>query len=265
MLVFVLKKWFFDLWDNLFRIVLLNLGMLLGMVPAVLVLGVDSLSVAAKVAVVCLNLLWLCAYLAACSRLLQPVTDGRELEVSGLAAALRRSWLHGLVLALAWSGLAVLAGLTVQAFGASGEGSLVFGSDVIFLLLNGLLFWLVLGVILCLLFFLPAASRLGEKPARAICRSAMFVLDNPLFSLLLLCMVLAGLAASAFLAFLLPGPLGMLLFVEEAFRLRLLKYDYLQQNGVQRLGRHEWKRILSAEKETLGNRSLRNLLFPWKD
>jgi hypothetical protein len=71
------------------------------------------------------------------------------------------------------------------------------------------------------------------------------------------------------LAFLLPGPAGLLLFLDEALRLRLLKYDWLEANpdttGSKKRRQIPWDAILIEEREKTGDRSFRSFIFPWKD
>jgi hypothetical protein len=76
-------------------------------------------------------------------------------------------------------------------------------------------------------------------------------------------MIIGGI--SLFLAFLAPGPAGALLFLDEAFRLRLLKYDYLEANPDANRKQIPWDALLIDERERTGTRTLRNFIFPWKD
>jgi hypothetical protein len=72
-------------------------------------------------------------------------------------------------------------------------------------------------------------------------------------------------AASLFLALLLPGPAGMLLLMDEALRLRLRKYDYLEANPRADRRKIPWKELLEEDVELTGTRTLRNFIFPWKE
>jgi hypothetical protein len=69
---------------------------------------------------------------------------------------------------------------------------------------------------------------------------------------------------SALTAFLIPGPAGILLYLDEALRLRLLKYDWIESHPGE--GRRiPWDALLIDEREKTGTRSFRNFIFPWKD
>jgi hypothetical protein len=70
---------------------------------------------------------------------------------------------------------------------------------------------------------------------------------------------------SMFLGFLAPGPAGVLLFLDEGLRLRLLKYDWLEANPDANRRKVPWDALLIEEREKTGTRSFKNFIFPWKD
>jgi hypothetical protein len=89
--------------------------------------------------------------------------------------------------------------------------------------------------------------------------------DNPGMAFFSLIHNTVVLIISALLAFLFPGPGGILLFLDEALRLRLLKYDWLEANPDSDCRKIPWDAILIEEREKTGTRSLKNFIFPWKD
>jgi hypothetical protein len=62
-----------------------------------------------------------------------------------------------------------------------------------------------------------------------------------------------------------PGPGGLLLFLDEALRLRIFKYDWLEANPDANRRKIPWEALLIEEREKTGNRTLKGLIFPWKD
>jgi hypothetical protein len=90
-------------------------------------------------------------------------------------------------------------------------------------------------------------------------------LDNPLFCILSFILTLVMLVLSVVLAFLLPGPGGVLLFLDEGLRLRLLKYDWLEANPEANRRKIPWETLLIDEQEKTGTRSFKSFIFPWKD
>jgi hypothetical protein len=62
-----------------------------------------------------------------------------------------------------------------------------------------------------------------------------------------------------------PGPAGLLLYLDESLRLRLLKYDWLEANPGANRRKIPWDASLIDEREKTGTRTFRNFIFPWKD
>jgi hypothetical protein len=118
-------------------------------------------------------------------------------------------------------------------------------------------------------FFFAIRARLDTKITKIIKKCFIIFFDNPGFALFSLIYSLVTLVLSLLLALLLPGPAGILLFLDEALRLRLLKYDWLEANPpdetVTKRRAIPWDAILIDEREKTGTRSLKNLIFPWKD
>ncbi|MDR0720709.1 MAG: hypothetical protein LBF78_13815, partial [Treponema sp.] len=94
---FLIKKNFFDLWDNLFRIALLNLGFIASMsfpvfVPPLLadipVLGLFTLLI---------GILWCFVYLAAAAFALKTVSDYSSFGFGDFFAALKLVWPLGIL------------------------------------------------------------------------------------------------------------------------------------------------------------------------
>jgi len=48
-------------------------------------------------------------------------------------------------------------------------------------------------------------------------------------------------------------------------RLRLLKYDWLEAHPDANRKKIPWDELLIEEREKTGTRTLKNLIFPWKD
>jgi hypothetical protein len=123
----------------------------------------------------------------------------------------------------------------------------------------GLLFWSLVITALALQFFLAGMNRLDTKCRKTFKKCFIILADNTGFSLF--CM-LAGLILSALLV---TFPVGLILFTDEALRLRLLKYDWLEAHpDAPHRARIPWDTLLSSDRETTGTRSWRDFVFPWK-
>ena len=63
---------------------------------------------------------------------------------------------------------------------------------------------------------------------------------------------------------LVPGVAGMSLAGQDAVKLLMLKYDYIEDNPDCDRKHLPWADILFDEEEKIGPRSFKNMIFPWK-
>jgi hypothetical protein len=200
---------------------------------------------------------WCFVYLAAAARTLRAVSDYGGFGLADFLRSLGRAWPAGLVMG-ALTFLVYLIITRVIPF-YLGMNSLPG------LFLAAVMFWTLIAAVLALQFFLPVYFRLDPKIFKALKKSFLLCFDNPLFCVFSLLHNAVILVLSVFLAFLVPGPAGILLYLDEALRLRLLKYDWIEANPAAPRGKIPWDLILAEEREKTGDRTLRNLIFPWKD
>jgi hypothetical protein len=262
MIGFLIKKTFFDLWDNLFRVALLNLGFIASVAFPVfipnLLSGVPVLSLIALV----IGILWCGIYLAAAAYSLKSVSDYGAFGFGDFFRNLKQVWPVGLIMVVLAAALWFLITLIIPFY-------LDIGS-LLGLFLAAVVFWSAVVGVLSFQFFFAVRTRLDTKLTKVIKKSFVFFFDNAGFCLFSFIHNLVLLAISVFLAFLFPGPAGILLYLDEAMRLRLLKYDWLEANPPAegkpaRRRQIPWDALLIDERERTGTRTLKSFIFPWKD
>lgn len=261
---FLLKKTFFDLWDNLFKIALLNIGFIASIAIPIMLPPLFSFVPVLQIAVLLIGILWVCIYLSAAALTLKAVSDYQTFDFGDFIKNLKTSWPFGLFFGvLVFLGVILFA--VVIPFYAAME-------SLIGLFFAAIAAWTLLISVLALQFFFAVRARLDTKFSKIIKKCFLIFFDNPLFCVFALLHNIFVLLVSVLLAFLFPGPAGVLLFLDEALRLRLLKYDWLEANPAPetqggRTGRRQipWEAILIEEQEKTGTRSFRNFIFPWKD
>jgi len=133
------------------------------------------------------------------------------------------------------------------------------------LALGAIIFWTTMFALLSFQYYFAVYSRLGGKIIKSFRKCMLISLDNTGFSFFLIIHNLIALIISAILAFMFPGPVGILIYVDQALRLRLLKYDYLEANPEANRRKIPWDALLIEERERTGTRSFKNFIFPWKD
>ncbi len=128
-----------------------------------------------------------------------------------------------------------------------------------------LLFWVTVAWVFASQYFFPIQSRLDRKFRKIFRKTFLVFFDNPGFSIGLFICALIVLIVSFFTALLLPGISTILLWWNIAFKLRLYKYDWLEQNPGAKRRQVPWDALLVEDRERVGKRTLKGMIFPWKE
>ena len=257
MIGFLIKKNFFDLWDNLFRIALLNLGFIASLaIPVFIPTLLESVPLLG-IAVLVIGVLWCFIYLSVSALCLKTVSDYGGFGFADFFANLKNGWVLGIIA----GGLVLICYLLVTVV----MNFYLSMNSLFGLLLAAVIFWTLVVAVLSFQFFFAVRTRLDTKISKIIRKCFVFFFDNPGFCIFTFINNIIMLVISVFLAFLFPGPAGILLFLDEGMRLRLLKYDYLEANPDANRKKIPWDALLIDERERTGTRSLKSFIFPWKD
>ena len=270
MIGFLIKKNFYDLWDNLFKIVLINLGFIASSTFPIFVPQLFGAATFAGMVALLIGILWCFVYFSAAALSLRTLSDYGGFGFADFFANLKAAWPVGL-----FAGGLVFLGFLLSTVVIP----FYLGMESMFgLMLAAVIFWSMVTAVLALQFFFAVRFRLDNRLLPSIKKCFLIFFDNPMFCIFTLLHNLFMFVISFPLAFLLPGPAGILLFTDEALRLRLMKYDWLEANPEPaaetngfgpppKTARREipWDAILVDEREKTGSRSFKNFIFPWKD
>jgi len=262
MIGFLIRKTFYDLWDNLFRIVLINIGFLavtaipVFLLPklAPLFIGSEALQLAF---VVFIGGIIFSIYLSAAAHSLKVISDYGTFGFLDFFKSFKAAWPSGTVMGVFIFILFIMMFFVIP-FYMSMESIIGF-------LLGMIVFWAIVFSVLSFQFYFTVCARLSPNLKKAFKKCMLIAVDNTGFSIFLFLHNIVGLLLSVFLAFVFPGPAGALLYLDEAVRLRLLKYDWLEANPGANRKKIPWDELLIEEREKTGTRTLKNLIFPWKD
>jgi len=260
MIGFLLKKTLYDLWDNMFRIVAINLGFA---AAAALPIFLPQLaakffgSAALEMVLSALGIFVCSVYLAAAAFSLKSISDYGSFGFGDFFRNLKAALPAGLVMGLFVFLIFLVATVIIPFY-------LSIGSPV-GLALAAVVFWVTIFALLSFQFYFTVYARLGSNIKKAFRKCMIISLDNSGFSIFLLLHNIVALVLSVLFAFMFPGPAGILLYLDEALRLRLIKYDWLEANPGANRRKIPWDALLIEEREKTGNRSLKNFIFPWKD
>jgi hypothetical protein len=257
MIGFLIKKTFFDLWDNLFRVALINMGFILSLGLSLLLLTVFADITVLFYITVFVSVLWLSVYLSAAAFSLSSISNYKSFGFVDFFKNFKTVLTSGLVFGVVVC-VIVFISTAVIPFYLSME-------SLVGLLLAAVIFWMFVVAVLSLQFFFAIRSRLDTKPMKIIKKCFIIFFDNSGFCVFSLLHNIVVLILSIFLVLLFPGPAGILLYLDEALRLRLMKYDYLEANPDANRKQIPWDALLIDEREKTGTRSLKSFIFPWKD
>lgn len=257
MIWFTIKKAFFDLWDHLFSILLINFGgvllfgLLLYLFQFLSVQPVLSLCGAGIV------LLIFGQYLGVAAQMTREIADYTVPDVRQTFRYLREVWKAAIVFSVL-AALQVLIVLVVLPWYLR-LGGLIGMAVMSIIFWSSVLWWLASQ------YYFPLHSRIEQRPGKIILKCFMLLFDNPVFTLVLAAGTLIMAAISVITAFLFPGIGGILLWHQVGSKLRFYKYDYWEQHPDANRKYIPWDTLLHDERERVGKRTLRNMIFPWKE
>lgn len=194
-------------------------------------------------------------YLGCVSAYIKEVNDFKAPEVKILFQGLKSTWKYSLGGGLVFTVIMFLTLLGMRFYSSLG--------GVIGLIGTIFLFWIFVTVSLASLYYFPVMSRLPSTFPKMLKKSFLIFIDNPFLSVGVFLGLIVNAAISLVTVFLLPGPGGALLWIDNNLRLLIYKYDYLEENPD--AGRKiPWRALFLEDNEKIGPRTFRNTIFPWK-
>ena len=255
---FFIKKAFFDGWDNLIGMVLFNIGYLaIAMAFFYGFVEMGSISPMLSYLVLAVLLLLLSILMGGTAAVTKNYSDYSREAWAAFKEGVRRNIRHSLFFALLLI-LAVLNVILIIPFYLSYANA--FG-----ILISVILLWIELILLLCLPYYFPLMNHLpADRPLKTAKKCFIIVGDNFGFTIFFFLYNIVCAAMSVFTMGIIPGITGMQLAAEDAIRLMMMKYDYLEENADADRRHIPWDDLLYEEREKLGPRTIKNMIFPWK-
>lgn len=255
---FVIRKWFFDLWDNVLPLILVNLGsVLLLTIPAITPSVARFAGPAGAIVVSVIGLGVAFVYFGAASGFARDVSNYTSLGWSAFWQPLKANIGPALLIGTLVTAHIILAAVALPFYQSLGN---LFGVAAL-----AVLFWISVLWWLVALWYLPVVDRLERRPLAALRKAAIIMFDNTGFALFVAIGALVIVVMSLFTALLVPGVGGLMLWIHVALKLRLYKYDYLEEHPEADRRRIPWDALLVDDRERVGKRTLRGMIFPWKE
>ena len=258
MIGFFIKKAFFDGWDNLIGLVLYNLVSIGLLILLLLASYLTEVSTLVWLLAIALTLLIFCLFSGALSNVCYEYSNYRRSGFSVFREGFSRYFKHSLFYFVFLLLMFVIAFVVIP-FYLSING-------VVGMLLAVVMLWVFIIMALIMPYYLALSSYLpGDGPFKTFKKCFLVMADNMGFSLFFALYNLVMIVLSVVTMGFIPGVAGMNLASHDAVKLIMLKYDYLEENPDTDKRHLPWEDILFEEKEKVGPRSFRSMIFPWKE
>lgn len=265
MIGFVLKKNFCDGWDNLLSLVVPNVFMVmigLGLWVMMGTLGsLDNIiiSLLAFIFAFGIMMIFVFAYSDNAVRIANFGMGPIKNYFANILPSIKDGFLFGAICGIVACLSSVGLPYYIHLFSEGSKIAILFAACV---------FWFTLISILSLQWFIPIRAIMKNDFKKCLKKCFIIFFDNPGVSLFMAIYHIFLAAISIFLLGCAPGFTGILLSLTNTFRILLYKYDWLEEHTEysNRIRvKIPWDELIAEDKETLGPRSFRSFLFPWKD
>lgn len=135
--------------------------------------------------------------------------------------------------------------------------------------LGGMIVWIDLCLILAFQWFIPIRSLMHNNFKKCLKKSFIILFDNFGFTVVTALYNLLLIVFSVLLLGFAPSFAGIVLANTNALRIRLYKYDYLEEHPELKTRAEQkqipWDDLIYDDRELLGPRKFKSFIFPWRD
>ena len=257
MIGFLIKKAFFDFWDNLLKVVIINIGVVV--LLGIGVWGPFLLRANLLPAFIVFFIVFAAfhIYIGAASMFMRRLVDYESPTMKDFFSYVQEIWKSGLFLSFISTAQVILIIIGFPFYLSIG-GMLGIGA-------LSIIFWASIAWWLASQYFFSIRVRLDTKFGKIFKKCFIVFIDNTGFSIFLGLATIVIFVISVLTAFLLPGFAGIIIWHQAAFKLRLYKYDHLEANPNANKKNIPWNKLLKEDRERVGKRTLRGMVFPWKE
>ena len=258
MISFFIKKAFFDGWGNLLGIFCFNIVYIM-----LTVLGVSGFAyLGASAAVlgtlsILLLLLVISILMGGTASVVLNYSNYERDSWSAFRSGIVRNIRHSLVLFFFLAVFVINIFFTIPFY--------MGNYGILGIVVSVVLIWLEVLILLCLPYYFPLMNLLpADRPLKTVKKCLIIIADNLGFTIFFLFYNAVCLALTIFTLGLIPGTTGMQLASQDAVKLLMFKHDWMEENPDADKKHVPWADLLFDEKEKVGPRSLKNMIFPWK-
>ena len=269
---FLFKKNFCDGWDNLFSVVIINVMFLISMVGIILLssfvtshLGENTTDMAfylIQSAILFLGLFIFNIFDFAYGELAQKIANFEGIHLLDFFKRIPGVLLDAFLFSLLIIAVVFISTYSIYFY-------IIQQKSMMGLFVGALLFWVDIFIVLSLQWFVPIRSTFHNKFFKCLKKCIIIFMDNTGFSIIMALYNLVLITLSVLPIGFFPSLAGVSISKHNAFRLRMYKYDYLEEHPELKTQKERrripWEELIYDDREALGPRKLRSFLFPWKE
>ncbi len=257
MIRFLIKKVFFDIWDNFVVVMIMNIGFVVPLLIFFLAgnyvenTGLSLLIIAAALLVFSL-------YSLGVNGIVHGYSKYQRNGFKAFKDAFRYHIGHAFF---------YFAFLIVVMFAIFyGIPFYMSFQNMVGYFLGMLTFWVLVSFLMAIQYFFPLCFHMeADGPFKTFKKCFIVLADNMGTSFFLLLRTIIDLALTILTATLIPGMTGISLSRMDTMRLLMKKYDFLEEHPEATKRDVNWEDLLYEERNLVGPRSLKNMIFPWKE
>ncbi|MGI5097843.1 hypothetical protein IZU27_11610 [Treponema socranskii] len=261
MYLFFIKKNFYDGWDNMLTLIVVNIVVMAASLGLLSLIYALHRSTPLVIALIILFGIVISILALAAGEIASSAANFGSAHIADFFRAIPSCIADG-----------IRFGLVLAVVGAASYVCIPFyfvQKTLPAMFIGSMFVWLVIFTLLSLQWFVAIRSLLHNNFRKCIKKCFLIFFDNIWFSLFMAAYTFFLTALSVFLLGLLPSLSGIAMAQVNALRLRLYKYDYYEAHPELKTVKEKrcipWDELLQNDKETLGPRSFKSLIFPWKE
>lgn len=262
MVGFIVKKNFCDGWDNLLSLLVTNVVFLFTGIGLVMLNGLVSKNAILSAVVFVLSAIIVSIEIFAYGDTAAEIANFNGVSIldyfKAFPGVLKDASLFGLMVSV----VIMLTSFAIRYyfFTANSIIGFLFGAAIV---------WFDLFFFLSIQWFIPIRSLMHNDFKKCLKKCFIVFFDNTWFTILVTLYNIVMLALSVVCIGFFPSIAGISIANTNSLRIRLYKYDYLEEHPELKTKRERsripWEELIYEDRQTLGPRKLRSFLFPWKE
>jgi hypothetical protein len=258
MIGFIIKKAFFDTWDNLLKVIVFNLMTVPFLILAYFGLKLFSEGIVLGLILVFIGIIAIVIHQGTVAYFLRDIGDSISTPISHYLKYLKTDFSLKIKFSIGWVFFITLTSFSIFYY--------LNGDGLISLIPLALVFWFSSMTSIAVLFFFPIKIRLEGDFKKVLKKCFILLLDNPFTGIFIFIYTVILVLLSIPSLGLLPPGLGSIgCLIDTTVHMYDLKYDYLENNPDADRKKIPWAELTYELNENVGPRSLKGMIFPWKD